>query len=135
MEKVNNNENKEKANDNGNTQINSETKKPELLASLRNAEKEEEEEFDQMIQQLREKREEKLKYYRSYLTLGRILWDIGVISTIYGAFSSYIAGLTDAVHHLSPSHNLFEVWFAIWIAGLVMALLGRIIRENADDWP
>ena len=39
-------ENKEKANDNENTQINSETQKPDVLTLLRKAEKEEEEEFD-----------------------------------------------------------------------------------------
>jgi hypothetical protein len=67
----------------------------ELSTLLRKAEKEEEEEFYQMIKQQQEKRERELEYYRRHLTLGRILWDIGVISTIYGAFSSYIAGLTD----------------------------------------
>ena len=148
MEKVNNNnENKEKANDNENTQINSETKqKPdELLTSpLRkeNKEKEEDEEkkeFDQMIQQLREQKEHERERYRRYLTLGRILWDIGSVFTIYGAFSSTIAGyaafssaIAGQIHDLSLS--LFEVGFAIYIVGLVMAVLGRRIREKGDDW-
>jgi len=148
MEKVNNNnENKEKANDIKNKQINSETSNSETkqepdepLTLLRKAEKEEEEEFDQMIKQQQEKRKEKLEYYRRYLTLGRILWDIGSVSAIFGGFLTFIAGdsalLSAIASHTHPSLSpSFEVGFAIWIVGLVMALLGRIIREKADDWP
>jgi len=131
-------ENKEKANDNENTQINSETQKPDELTLLRKAEKEEEEEFDQMIKQLQKHREQEREYYRRHLKLGRILWDIGSVFTIFGAFltiTGYSTFLSAIASHTHPSLSLsFEVGFAIYIVGLVMGALGRRIREKGDDW-